>query len=312
MGIFETFTKRLRKTEKSNQDDVYQYDIFPIEFRRQVIHIWTDAIGSYGLIRGRYPSKSNQIWIDIHNMLAREVGEFHLGKSRDNHFLQCQSFLLDSEKDGVLDIIDLSFKMIDVVVRQIPSHLREQAEITQDPDEAISELNHRFQEHGIGYQFLGGELIRVDSQYLHSTVIKPAINLLQQSGFSGPSEEFLKAHEHYRKGDYKESINEANKAFESTLKTICDLKSWTYSPQATAKPLIEIVFQNELIPKFLQNHFNALRTTLESGLPTSRNKTSGHGQGSAPVEVPDYLASYCLHLVATNIVFLVEACNKHS
>ena len=58
----------------------------------------------------------------------------------------------------------------------------------------------------------------------------------------------------------------------------------------------------------MQNHFNALRTTLEAGLPTVRNKSSsGHGQGKETVAIPDYIAAYALHLAAANIVMLVQA-----
>jgi hypothetical protein len=46
---------------------------------------------------------------------------------------------------------------------------------------------------------------------------------------------------------------------------------------------------------------------MESGLPTVRNKTSGHGQGPTPIELPAHFVAYSLHLTASNIVFLVEA-----
>lgn len=80
----------------------------------------------------------------------------------------------------------------------------------------------------------------------------------------------------------------------------------TYS-NAPAKRLIEAVLDNELVPRYMQSHFTGLRQTLEAGLPTARNKNSGHGQGLLTRPVPDYFAGYALHLAATNIVFLVEA-----
>jgi hypothetical protein len=81
--------------------------------------------------------------------------------------------------------------------------------------------------------------------------------------------------------------------------------------RATASKIIDVLFKNNLIPSEMQSHFTALRSTLESGLPTVRNQPGqgGHGQGSDVVEVPDYLAAYCLHLAATNIVLLIEAHN---
>ena len=122
----------------------------------------------------------------------------------------------------------------------------------------------------------------------------------------------MQAHEHYRKGNNTEAIANAQYAFESTMKAICDRRGWSYgTARATAKTLLDVVFNNNLIPTQMQSHFTALRSTLESGLPTIRNQPGqgGHGQGSDVVEVPDYLAAYCLHLAATNIVLLIEAHN---
>jgi hypothetical protein len=62
-----------------------------------------------------------------------------------------------------------------------------------------------------------------------------------------------------------------------------------------------------LIPPELENHFIGLRTAMESGLPTVRNKTSGHGQGAVPVTIPPHVTAYALHLAAANIILLVEA-----
>lgn len=174
-------------------------------------------------------------------------------------------------------------------------------------DKAIERLNQRFREHGLGYQFVEGQVVRVDSGYLHAQATKPAMTLLHEEKFEGASEEFSSAHEHYREGRFKEAIVDALKAFESTMKTICDERNWAYAPTAPAKDLINVVFDSGLIPQSLSSHFTALRSVMESGLPTVRNKTSGHGQGKNPLEVPEYLAAYTLHLAAANILLLVNA-----
>ena len=49
-----------------------------------------------------------------------------------------------------------------------------------------------------------------------------------------------------------------------------------------------------------------------TGVPTVRNKTSGHGQGATPADVPEHLARYVLHMTASNIVFLVESAKATS
>jgi len=168
-------------------------------------------------------------------------------------------------------------------------------------------MMYRFREQGVGYQYESGEIIRVDSQIIHSEAVKPVLRLLSAHRFQGANEEFLQAHEHYRHGRYKECLNDCLKAFESTMKTICDKQGWSYQPTDTAKKLINVCFQNALIPTYLQNQVTSLRSSLESGVPTVRNKLGGHGQGSQPCIVPQYFAAYQLHMTASTILFLIEA-----
>ena len=117
----------------------------------------------------------------------------------------------------------------------------------------------------------------------------------------------LNAHEHYRKRRYKECLNDCLKAFESCLKVICKKRGWHYDKKDTANRLIGIVFDHGLIPPLMQSHFSALRSTLESGVPTIRNNQSGHGQGPEEISVPEYIAAYILHLTASNILLLAKA-----
>ena len=154
---------------------------------------------------------------------------------------------------------------------------------------------------------MDGKIVRIDSEYLHSEVTKPALRILHKKHYAGARQEFLSAHQHYRKGEAKEALNDCLKAFESVMKAICDKRRWTYRNDVTAKGLIDICLNKELIPSFWQSHYSALRSLLESGVPTGRNKLSGHGQGTAPVAVPDHLAAYMLHMTASAIVFLAEA-----
>jgi Domain of unknown function (DUF7014) len=102
-------------------------------------------------------------------------------------------------------------------------------------------------------------------------------------------------------------LAECLKTLESTLKTICTKRKWAFNPTDTAKPLLDLCFQNSLIPGYLQAHYSSIRASPESGVPTLRNKLGGHGQGTQVVDVPPHYASYMLHLTATTIHFLVEA-----
>ena len=318
MPIYETFDKRKRNAMNAGKPITYRDDILPQAFRVQVIHIWRRAIGNpfgdggRGLINPQLTDIKNLWWSHIHGTLAEAFGVFELAPdlSRTHGIMErCEHFLLRHEDiDQALSLIEFTFRLIDNEIRHSDIHWS-LLQIWQEPDDAISDLNARFREHAIGYQFQGGQIIPVNSQYLHSETVEPAISLLHDGNFAGSLEEFMVAHEHYRKGNYKEAITNAGSALESTLKTICDRRGWSYAPRATALNLIETVFSNGLVPPELMSHFSGLRSALESGVPTLRNQAGrgAHGQGSGTIEVPDYLAAYCLHLTAANIVFLVEA-----
>jgi len=312
MGVFDTFSKRLKKRQRAGKPDVFQYEDLPNEFRVQVIHILVDAIGYWCRPRDwESECASNVWWKQIHSQMTRELGVFRLSEHGADPAEECQYFIQEAETLPVLDAIEFAFCVIDRPVRGFvgrlpPGHFECPKQL---PDDAIEELNQRFLEHQIGYAFVDGQLIRKDSQFLHAEAVQPALVLLSGAKFPGPSEEFCRAHEHYRHGHHKEAIQEALKAFESTMKAICEARGWAYKPTDTAKPLIGVLLKNELLPPFLQTHLAAFAAVLESGLPTVRNKLAGHGQGAKPRRVPGYFVAYALHLAATNIVMLVEAHN---
>jgi hypothetical protein len=157
------------------------------------------------------------------------------------------------------------------------------------------------------YQFENKKIVRVDSQFAHSEIVKPALSLLNKPGYEGAQEEFLKAHAHYREGNFKDAVNWANKAFESTMKSICKKKGWAVTQGARASDLLKILSKNGLLPNYLDASFDQLAATLKSGLPQVRNETGAHGDGAVPLETPAYVAGYALHLAASKIIFLVEA-----
>jgi len=302
MKIFGLFSKR-QKALRGEIPDVYVYDAIPEPLRVQIVHILRDAIGTY-TYRDSY-SQVRKAYKFLYDILCREYGVFDLGEDRgDEYNLALFNFLLTCEVDRVLDVVEVAFGWIDRVIRDDYS-LRLRASLA--PDEAIEELNSRFREHGVGYQYESGQIVRVDSQLLHEEVVKPVLQLLSDKAFAGANEEFLRAHDHYRKGRYQECLNECLKAFESTMKAICAKRNWSYDQNDTASRLISICFAKGLVPNFLQSKFAALRTILESGVPTVRNKLSAHGQGTQQRKVPDYFASYVLHMTAANILLLIQS-----
>jgi hypothetical protein len=311
MPIYDTFTKRKRRAARAGQPEIYRYDEVPDALRTQVAYILRDTIGGYQEM-GRYdfhgPPSSNARWEAIRDALARERGVVTLSRSpHDNPADQVMFSLMAGSADDALEVIELAFRIIDGPVRGLDDYQRREEGLKQDADDAIAELNERFREHGIGYRFQGGILVRVDSEVLHAEVTLPALRLLHTNGFDGALEEFMGAHEHHRRGETKDANVDALNALESTLKTICDQRKWKYSGNATASDLIRVVMTNGLIPAQLQSQFEHLLKAMQTGLPPMRNNYGGHGQGADVTAVEGHLAAYSLHLMAANIVLLIEA-----
>jgi len=311
VAIFDLFSKR-QKALRGEVPDVYTYEDLPNPLRVQIVHIWRDALGSENDYYDQYGCGPNvkSAYKFIVDTLCREYGLFQLPsaeKYQDRMYLkELANYLLQVEDvEKQLDVVELSFRYIDRVTRNY-DYLRK-PHPDKRVDEAISELNARLKEHGIGFQFIEGEIVRVDSDLIHSEAVKPALRLLNEKNYKGAQQEFLSAYEHYRHGKHKEALNDCLKSFESTMKSICDKRKWAYQQNATAKTLIQVCFDNDLIPAFWQQHLSSLRSMLESGIPTGRNKLSGHGQGATPVLVPDYLVAYMLHMTASTLVFLTTA-----
>ncbi len=267
--------------------DFYQYEEIPERLENQLVYILGD------IFRGR----ESLAW-NILKRLVRELGfsastiGVDFSYNRFNSFILYQNILFDfvfshNDIEVSLSVFELSLLYAD--------------------QELVDEFNKRCLENGFGYQFESGQIVRIDSQYIHQQAVIPALSILSGKAYSGPQEEFLSAHEHFRNGRHQEALVDALKSFESTMKVICDKRGWEYCKNDTAKKLIAICFENGLIPGFWQSYMNGLRSTLEGGVPTVRNKMGGHGQGAELVDVPDHIAAYALHLTASTIVFLVKS-----
>lgn len=309
MAINDIFSKR-QKRQRGEVYDVYQYDNMSNELRVQIVHIINDAFGEHKDSYNTVDLKKH-IFSNLHKKLCREYGVFTLGKgvygeTDESCILNFIIKNLDVEK--VLDVVELSFLKI-IQIKENFDVYKKNMNSSLLPDEAISDLNERFKEHGFGYQFESGEIIRVDSTFMHSEVVKTVLNLITSEKFDGANEEFLNAHEHYRHGRNKECLNECLKAFESTLKIICSEKNWSYNEKETSIKLIQICLDNGLIPTYTQNQFSSLRSLLESGIPTIRNRLGGHGQGKDITVVDSEITRYALNLTGSNIIFLIELSN---
>lgn len=310
MPIFELYSARIKRQKKSGSSDVYIYDQLPSHLRVQIQQILLDSIGyyhDYSSNEFRRVSCNNETWKYFHKILCREYGVHSLahGGTAFNEIMETIATTKDISR--ILDIFEIAGRYLERVASDFEDYRRQELGIKQEASEALAELNFRFRVASVGYQYESGEILRLDSQYIHDEVVRPTLLLLTAPGFEGPQREFLEAHRHYRWGDNKDAVHWANKAFESTMKAVCDQLGWSFDAGARASDLIKILRKNHLWPDFLDGSFDQLIATLSSGLPQLRNNAGGHGEGAKATNTPGHIAAYALHLAAAKILLIAEA-----
>ncbi|MGA2169773.1 MAG: hypothetical protein ABSG62_16330 [Terracidiphilus sp.] len=302
--MFETFSYRQKQRSKKAAD-VFTYDELPNKLRVQAARIWSDAIDA---IYEPF-NVPKFVFESFHELISKELGVYEFGLYDHRERADIMNCFTSAGSEDALDILEMMFVgLTNVAVNRRRENGDGRA--MRVVEDAVDELNRRFLQHGVGYAFVVGDapqIIRMDNEHLHHDVVMPALMLLSEQGFEGANDEYRKAHKHYQDGNEKECLNECLKAFESTMKTICARRKWSYQKTDAAKKLIDICLKNNLLPAFMQSHLGTVRSALESAIPTVRNKMGGHGQGPATTTVPPFYAVYLLHETAATIVFLVSA-----
>lgn len=308
MTTSNLFSKRQKKL-RGDLPDVYTYNSIPNALRVQIVHAWEDALGRQSEYDNVLLSVEKTYRLIV-GTLCREYGMFTLATyfrddKRDFRYELQAFFLAESDIERLIDVIESSFRAIDRLTRKYS--YKNAKDFDERANRSINELNTRFKEHAIGYKFEDGMIVRIDSELIHSKVVKPALRILNNPHFKEARQEFLKANEHYQKGNHKKALNEALKAFKNTIIAICNKNGWKYDPKATSRNLIKICLAKNLIPLFWQSQINALASILENGVPAASNKLAGHGQDTSSKVVQDHVVAYVLNMTASAIVFLGES-----
>lgn len=297
-----TWSRRKRLAQSSGPD-VYQYDAVPVPVRIQIVQILGDGLGDFN---GRDGDDVRACYKAIVRQLRREFGVHRL-TLYDSGDLSETLFRWFQEVDDIdrwLDGLELSLRMIDRLIRK--NWYRFNGVIRVEPDAVISEINARLQEAGIGYQYVFGDIVRIDSTFVHKEVVVPALGLLSDSRFSAAEQEYRAAHEAYRHGKHEECLVNCGKALESVFKVIGGNRAWPIKETDTASVLVKAAVEAGFLAAYSQASLNHLSGLIQSSTPTLRNKMGGHGAGASPRNVPTHLAAFQLHQTAAVILFLVE------
>lgn len=311
---FNIFSKR-NAIKKDNE--VFNYNLIPKKLRVQVSLILSKAIKSVADLR--YKSVSD-ICNEILEILHMEYGLYSLYSMFDNKLITRG---LTEEYFDFINEIDNVENFLDAI--EVGFYILKENGYYGRIEEIIIELNHRFIENNIGYEYIEDKFIRIDRKFTHNEIVKPALNLLFEKEFENANNEFLNGLEYYKTGcskdnpneDFKNAIINCNKAFESTMKIICEFKDVpNYNSKHTSSDLINDLIDANILPKHLENSFHGLKniikgikSSLENGLPVIRNKV-GHGIGTEEEWISEEYVTYAINLLATNIILLVNIYKK--
>jgi hypothetical protein len=297
LALLKTWSRRKREAERATSGvaDVYRYDLPSAKLREQVRQLIDSTVSR---IQSR---TTDDPYEGATSIMRKELGRQYLSNKWFDDYQEEFDLFISTHGD-----VDEWLSAVEVIARLIIYYARQLGYISW-ADDFIEELNAWMLEDGFGYQIEEGQVVQINSKFLHSEAVVPTLRLLSDPAFAGANAEFRQAHAEFRAGEYEDCIHDCCNAFESVLKVILDKKGWAYHSTDTAKKLLDVAFVNNLIPAHMQNSFTGLRTILESGVPTVRNKTAGHGAGASPRNIPKYIAEFQMHQTAAAILLLVEA-----
>lgn len=305
-----------KEIEESGKKDYYIYDEFPGEFRNKLVYLVEDTLQPWvesmrrslrGISHRKLSAADTKPHRVTEDLILRKYGYDNLPGDT------LADYIHQADTDHLLDLIELFFAASEQSIDRTRSTAAEKDEAIKNAKER---LNTILEEHRIGYEFVEGQMIRKDSEYLHREVVKEAINLMYVEGFDGALAEFTRAIELSReekKESWADALTNANKAFESTMKAICDKHRIPYQKDKdTAKDLIQKMYDSGFLMPYLQNFTDQLRIMMTSGLPTIRSREGAHGHGLKPKDIQRSYVQFALHLAGTFIVFLIQRHQEES
>lgn len=193
-----------------------------------------------------------------------------------------------------------------VILSGRPAHVLDiiEAWFYQNPKKASEcekELNDIFVIHDSPWRVINGQVILIDSEYLHREVRAKAIRLLEECEISGALEEYQEAIGDLTSGETKDAVAKAHKSVESVMKAVLETEEHLRFGQ-----LLSELIKSKIIPTYYEDflkHFEqlALGVVKERNLPGR-----GHGQGKKATQVSPSLAEFAVNLAGSINLFIIK------
>jgi hypothetical protein len=298
-----------RRNDKPH--DRYTY-VVSEKVRSRIFHTLAQHRGDY-MGGGRYnftgllEEVGQKLLTHRGGLLSSQARHSNLGEAVADHFFV-------SSDEEAMDFVQLCFET------------ETMGGNTPDAHTLVKAVNRVLEEEGVGYelttpsmidtgepaQMFGRQtgrnyfrieyarVIKKNELTVHQQVVKPALEALRDPRLATANGELLNAFDKVRKGDYADAITSCGSAFESVLKTICDIKGWAYDPKDTCSKLVGVCRQNGLFFPLYAPMFEAVGTVRN-------NLGDAHGRGPKPVHVAtrDH-AEHMIAMTSAHIDFLVR------
>ena len=253
----------------------------------QVLQEYDDAVSIHPY-KGSNWNEQSTILSELERKLLKACGlnklEAFIDDSKTRKEVDLKGFILGAYPAQVLDVVEMMY--VDTGEQSQSAFQREINQIMRDEE--------------CPWILCDGKFVQMDSKFFEDEVLSRANELLTVNQFEGAKQEFLEARNDFTVGDYKGTIHNACKAFESVLKSIEN------KTEGNANLLIKGLEQNGFYKGLPESIKDSFGTQVLTSLPYLRNRLGGHGQGSEVLEVPKQIAKLALHLAGSLIVFLIE------
>jgi hypothetical protein len=259
------------------------------------------------LIEAEFGEPSALVLNEVQARLTLRYGDFTPCNRRDIHPAAHHFMVCDDEQ--ALDFIEAVFTSSrDMYIAGL----------------LVNDFNRVFREEGIGYEltplsqrtikdgvsFYGHAVDRLDTTYpiirkrgdtLQEEGMTQCLDLLTNPDFKIANDQFLKAHQHYRAGEWDQTIAYCGSAFESTLKAVLGKRGIPFDEKAAAQVLVQECVKAGIFPQTYQNSL--------TGIANVRNAMSDatHGRTRTGQIVPEEKnAEHLLYSTAANIAFVAK------
>lgn len=271
------FSKRFRRALDSGQLQVE----FDLRARTRISRLLDRYNASIGVQHDPNDSwvTSSDIVTEVHGELLDVYGQSELPGSRD-----VSKFLAQGPAHGVLDAIELFLSYLSDEQRSA----------------FVSALNDLLSEEDSPWRLLGGEMVLLNSVFVHEQVVARSYELSADHGFHGVTDEMRRAQNDLADGDSRGAIHNAGSSFESAMQAALGVD------RGTAGELVAQLKADGYFIGLPADFIDGFATNVLMSLPWMRNRLGGHGQGRSPVTVPAPYARLALSLSGALNQFVIE------